>query len=80
MLGDKVLSGAQIGGESYAAMIGVLAMTCEMDMELPASSGEINALSEEGCKHILQELVAGNLSIVEAAKLLRISATLAKSS
>jgi len=80
MLGDKVLSGAQIGGESYAAVIGVLAMTCEMDMELPAPSSERSGPSEERYKRILQEFIAGNLSIGQAARLLRNSATVAKSS
>ena len=80
MLGEKVLSGAQIGGESYAAVIGVLAMTCEMDTELPGSSSETNALPEESYKRIVQEFVAGNLSIAEAVRLLRISAVFAKSS
>ena len=80
MLGDKVLSGAQIGGESYAAVIAALAMTCEMDMELPAPGGERSGLSEERYKHILQEFISGNLSIAQVARLLRISATSAKSS
>jgi len=80
MLGDKVLSGAQIGGESYAAMIGVLAMTCEMDTDLPGCSSETNSPSEESYKRIVREFVAGNLSIAEAVRLLRITAVFAKSS
>ena len=80
MLGDKVLSGAQIGRENYAAMIGVLAMTCEMDTDLSGCSSETNALSEESYKRIVQEFVAGKLSIAEAVRLLRITAVLAKSS
>lgn len=77
---DKVLSGGQLGGESYAAMIGVLAMTCDMDIDLPTRCNEANRLSEEGYTRILQDFVAGNLSVGEAVRLLRMSSALAKSS
>jgi len=80
VLGDKVLSGGQLGGESYAAMIGVLAMTCDMDMDVPARSSESSRLSEERCTRILQDFVAGNLSVGEAVRLLRLTSALAKSS
>jgi len=80
MLGDKVLTGGQIGGESYAAMIGVLAMTCDMDMDAPARNGDSNRPSEENCARILQDVVAGNLSVGEAVRLLRLTSALARSS
>ena len=75
-----MLSGGQIGGESYAAMIGVLAMTCDMDIDVPVRSSEANQLSEDNCTRILQDFVAGNLSVGEAVRLLRMTSAFAKSS